>query len=501
MATLEELALVHTPVKGDALAHLQRLALSWRLLADLSFADLLLLAPIANEDGHRFVVLAQVRPTTGQTLYVTDLVGHVVDEVERPLVTRAFRRAEETEGEANVLGGKERVRLQCIPVRYRGRVIAVVTREAPTTSGRRPGELERFYLEAFDRLARMVTEGSFPFAREEIELEGAPRVGDGVILLDADARIRYASPNSVSSLHRMGIHAYTSGLQLEEIGFDEGAVDTAVRARMPVIEEIERDDASILVRVIPLLEDRKPAGALILLRDVTDLRRRDRMLMSKDATIREIHHRVKNNLQTIAALLRLQGRRLDSPEARQAIKESERRIRSIAIVHETLSREAREVVEFSDIVQPLLRVVEETVSTGDDGGVRFSVEGDAGELPGEVATSLSVVLNELLQNAVDHAFPRGDGDNDTDEPVRGSVTVHLSRSREDLVVEVIDDGVGLPEDFSLDGTQNLGLSIVQALVTGELGGTIQFHDEKGTRVEVQIPLAETAATSVVEPPA
>ncbi len=299
----------------------------------------------------------------------------------------------------------------------------------------------------------------------------------------------------------MGIHAYTSGLQLNEIGFDEGAVDTAVRARMPVIEEVERDDASILVRVIPLLEDRKPAGALILLRDVTDLRRRDRMLMSKDATIREIHHRVKNNLQTIAALLRLQGRRLDSPEARQAIKESERRIRSIAIVHETLSREAREVVEFSDIVQPLLRVVEETVSTGDEGGVRFEVEGDAGELPGEVATSLAVVLNELLQNAVDHAFPRGDGDSDTDEPVRGSVTVHLSRSKEDLVVEVIDDGVGLPEDFSLDGTQNLGLSIVQALVTGELGGTIEFHDEKGTRVEVHIPLAETAATSVVEPPA
>ena len=109
---------------------------------------------------------------------------------------------------------------------------------------------------------------------------------------------------------------------------------------MPVIEEVERDDASILLRVIPLLEDRKPAGALILLRDVTDLRRRDRMLMSKDATIREIHHRVKNNLQTIAALLRLQGRRLDSPEARQAIRVG-RRIRSIAIVHETLSREAR----------------------------------------------------------------------------------------------------------------------------------------------------------------
>jgi hypothetical protein len=107
MATLEELALLHTTVHGEALAHLQRLSLSWRLLADLSFADLLLLAPIANEDGHRFVVLAQVRPTTGQTLYVTDLVGHVVDEVERPLVTRAWRTARRSRA-TNVLGGKAR---------------------------------------------------------------------------------------------------------------------------------------------------------------------------------------------------------------------------------------------------------------------------------------------------------------------------------------------------------------------------------------------------------
>ena len=78
-------------------------------------------------------------------------------------------------------------------------------------------------------------------------------------------------------------------------------------------------------------------GAVVLLRDVSDLRRRDRLLVSKDATIREIHHRVKNNLQTISSLLRLHGRRLESHEARAALEESVRRIRSIALVHETLS--------------------------------------------------------------------------------------------------------------------------------------------------------------------
>src|SRR6478736_4204416 len=91
MAAFPELAILRTELTGDAVAHLERLAVSWRLLADLSFSDLLLFAPVAHEDGHRFVILAQVRPTTGQTLYVHDLIGEVVDEVERPSLARAWR--------------------------------------------------------------------------------------------------------------------------------------------------------------------------------------------------------------------------------------------------------------------------------------------------------------------------------------------------------------------------------------------------------------------------
>ena len=365
MATLEELALVHTPVKGDALAHLQRLALSWRLLADLSFADLLLLAPIANEDGHRFVVLAQVRPD-----HRPDALRH------RPRRPRRRRGRAPARDPGVAPGGGDRGRGRtCSAARsgcgcsasrcgYRGREIAIVTREAPTTSGRRPGELERYYLEAFDRLARMVTEGSFPFAREEIELEGAPRVGDGVILLDADA----AHPVREPELGELAAPHGHPRLHLGRAPRRDRLRRGRGRHRGPGPDAGHRGGRARR-RVDPAAGDPAARGPQarrarsILLRDVTDLRRRDRMLMSKDATIREIHHRVKNNLQTIAALLRLQGRRLDSPEARQAIKESERRIRSIAIVHETLSREAREEVEFSDIVKPLVRVVEETVST------------------------------------------------------------------------------------------------------------------------------------------
>jgi two-component system, sensor histidine kinase PdtaS len=348
------------------------------------------------------------------------------------------------------------------------------------TLARRSGELERIYFQTFDRFASMIADGTFPYDVDEIEMESAPRVADGVIVIDAETRVQFASPNAVSSLHRMGIHAYAQSQRLADVGFDDGAARSAMQLHLPVAEEMEHEEVSVLVRVLPLLQGDQPAGALVLVRDVSDLRRRDRLLLSKDATIREIHHRVKNNLQTIASLLRLQGRRLRSPEARGALAESERRIRSIAIVHETLSREAGDVVAFNEIVRPLARLVEET-SSSDDHTIRFHVEGDAGELPGEVATPLAVVLNELMQNAVDHAFPEGTRD--------ARVDVMLGRDDGHVEVEVRDNGAGLPEQFTLDGSRGLGLSIVQALVTSELQGSIEMHDEGGTSVRVRVPVS------------
>lgn len=488
-----ELARTNTGLAGSALRHAQRLVASWQPLADLAFSDLLFLAPVEGEEGSRFVVLAHVRPTTAQTIYPVDPVGTIVHEVERGVVARAWRKGEIVGGDTAIVGGRERVRVQCVPVRHREELVGVMTRETAMTSGRRAGELEHHYAEVFDRLARMIAAGTFPFPFDELEIEETPRVPDGVILVDEDLRVVFSSPNALSSLHRMGIHAATQGLQLAEIGFDQGAIEHAFRTHLPVIDEIERSDATVLLQAMPLLDEDRVTGVLVLLRDVTDLRYRDRILLSKEATIRAIHHRVKNNLQTIAALLRLQGRRLKTTEAQEAIAESERRIRSIAIVHEKLSRDVTDIVPFADIVHPLVRVVEETVSTPEL-RLHFDVEGDAGDLPGELATPLAVVLNELMQNAADHAFPRheeGDGpDHDGERPLEGHVRIVLGREGTDLVVEVVDDGVGLPPSFSLDRSRGLGLSIVHALVTGELGGAIEMHEDNGTRVALRIPLRQ-----------
>ena len=470
-------------LRGDALRHVQRLAAAWQPLADLCFSDLLLLAPVGG-DPSRFVVVAQVRPTTGQTVYPTDLVGSLVDEATRPLLPQVFGDGQIGDGDALLLGSEEAAHVQCIPVRSDGNVVAVVLRETRLTLGRRLGELEHHYISLFDRFAHMIAEGSFPFRADEDEFEDAPRVGDGVVVLDEKLRVRFASPNAVSSMHRMGIHSYDIGGQLADLGFDQHAAELAVVTGAPVTEEVEHGDTSLLVHAIPLVDRGESAGVVVLARDVTDLRRRDRMLLSKDATIREIHHRVKNNLQTIAALLRLQGRRLESGEARAALDESERRIRAIAMVHETLSRGVADVVRFDDIVQPLVRFVQETVATPET-DLRFEVVGDAGVVPGDVATPLAVVLNELMQNAVDHTFPDGG---------TGSVSVEVRRGDDVLEVDVVDDGVGLSPRFRLDESAGLGLSIVQALVTTELGGSIELTGSHGTRAHLVIPLLATAPT-------
>ncbi len=249
----------------------------------------------------------------------------------------------------------------------------------------------------------------------------------------------------------------------------------------------------MLTRALPLMPAGVPIGALVLVRDITEVRRRDRALITKDATIREIHHRVKNNLQTVAALLRLQARRVAMPEARVALEESVRRVASIALVHETLAMSSDEAVEFDGIVDRVANAATEVAAT--EVTVAMRRTGTFGVLPAEIATSLVMVLNELLLNAVEHGFPPADDDAPVPAgPPKAEVVVSAHRLRRMLNVTVTDNGRGLPAGFDAEGGAKLGLQIVRALVTGELRGTIELRPgaDGGTEAFLALPLARSA---------
>ncbi|MGN6242825.1 MAG: sensor histidine kinase [Motilibacteraceae bacterium] len=483
MPTLNDLVRRWTDLTDEDVDWLHWLVADWQLLADLSFADLVLWVP--TPDRSAYVAVAQMRPTTGPTVYYDDLVGQLLPRGRRSQLDIAvdegrIARERDPEWREDVP-----VREETIPVVREGRVIAVIARHTNLSAARTPSRLELTYLHCADDLAQMVAEGSFPEPGGQLSAKrGAPRVGDGLIRLDERGYVTYASPNAVSAFRRMGLTADLVGRHLGRettaLVPTRGPVDESlsvvVSGKAAKRTDVEANAAVLSLRAIPLRRGATRTGALVLARDVTELRRRERELVTKDATIREIHHRVKNNLQTVAALLRLQARRIGEPAGRAALDEAVRRVGAIAVVHETLSQAVDETVPFDDVADRVIAMVAEVSSPGTT--VRAHRVGQFGVLPAEVATPLALVLTELLQNAVEHGLGARSG----------SIEVRAHRLVGRLHVMVADDGAGLPEGFDLDSTSSLGLQIVRTLVESELDGTLELRPREGGGAEALVDL-------------
>lgn len=351
---------------------------------------------------------------------------------------------------------------------------------------RTAGKLEINYREIAHQLYRMVAEGNFPYKNAGALIEPIPRVGDGLIRLDVNGTVSFASPNAKSAFSRMGWNGDLEGRNLGEAAQQvsvttenphEEAIGTQLNGRTLRRVEIENEGTTIDFLVLPLIQGEDRIGAIVLLQNVTELRRLDRALVTKDATIREIHHRVKNNLQTVSALLRLQSRRIDDPSAAAALDEAVRRIASIALVHETLSNSDETTVAFDDVLTSLVtHSLELSPRMG-----QLSIEriGQLGSLESRLATPLSLVVTELIHNALEHGLAESGT----------HLRIELQRYSNEGLVTISDDGVGLPEGFNLATSANLGLQIVLTLTENELNGELKLESsDKGTQAKLRFPL-------------
>jgi len=299
-----------------------------------------------------------------------------------------------------------------------------------------------------------------------------------------DGMATFASPNALSAFNRLGFDDELEGESLvtvvtdilpEKRQFDE-SLPLVLTGRAPWRTDVEARGVTISLRTIPLRDHGTRIGAIVLCRDVTEMRHQEQELITKDATIREIHHRVKNNLQTVASLLRIQARRTHSDEARDALTQAMRRVSAIAVVHDTLAQGLAQNVDFDDVFQRVLKLVAE-VAAGAGTQAKTHTTGQFGTLPSEYATPLALALTELVTNAVEHGLAGKEGD----------VEISAERTDEKLEVRVRDSGVGLPEG---QVGQGLGTQIVRTLIQGELSGSIDWHtlNGEGTEVTIDIPL-------------
>ena len=464
------------------------------ILADLSRADVLLYCLRSSE---RAVVVSQAKPHSILPIYSESLVGREVRPSEEPAVLRALE-----EGRRGFLqfrrGNGQRpspitgspIVQETYPIRRGdGPVIAALCIETNLIERERHRRRRKVFQRALRRLREMVLAGA---------LDGVDRLTpfgehDGVLVLDDQNRIQYISGIATSLYRNLG---YTGNLlkrYIEDLELDDnGTVYAALESGGCSESEICVGDYVWVKKAIPLFSSPKGPrrllagggasarleGVLLTIRDETDTRRQEEELKVKVAMIQEIHHRVKNNLQTIASLLRLQSRRADSEAVRRALHDGVNRILSVAVIHEFLAHQEARVINIRDVSQRIINQIREGVMDQEK-GIRLDLKGPNIYLPTQPATVCALVINELLQNALEHGYDRQEG---------GTVTVNLADDGDQISISVDDDGGGLPEKFDLAETGSLGLHIVQALAQGDLKGSFELLSrDKGVSAVVTFP--------------
>jgi two-component sensor histidine kinase len=226
-----------------------------------------------------------------------------------------------------------------------------------------------------------------------------------------------------------------------------------------------------------LARPNEPEAALVFIQDITDEVRRERELRIKSAMIQEVHHRVKNNLQAVAALLTMEADKTTSSVARDTLQQTRGRVLSIAVVHEFLSRGDSSDI---NIIEASNRIAAEVskLANHDQQRIRFRVDGEPFSLPAQQATSCALAMNELIQNAVEHGFV---------DRSQGCIHIRFHETDASKVIDIADDGVGLPIGFDLSASPSLGLQITQTLVQGDLRGKLELLSEGGVTARISFP--------------
>jgi two-component sensor histidine kinase len=475
-------------------AFLQKVGNDLSILADLSRADVLMYCPLTAE---RAVLVAQASPRSILPIHGEPAVERQVAFGDEPAVIRAlveghrgFTEVRRRISDRESPGKAAPIVQETHPLRASdGRVIAAVCIETNLIERERHRRRSKVFQKALKQFQETVLTGN---------LQGAEQLTpfsehDGVVVVDTQHRIQYISGIATSLYRKLGYAGDLLKRRIEDLELDDHGLALEAMEQGQCLEgEVQVGDLVWVKKALPFFSPGRRLrrllwragtpwrleGVLLTIRDETEARRQEDELRVKVAMIQEIHHRVKNNMQTIASLLRLQSRRAESAEVRRALQEGINRILSVAVIHEFLAHQEARVINIRDVSQRIINQVREGVLDREK-GIRLDLRGPNIYLTTQPATVCALVINELLQNALEHGYEREEG---------GAVTVNLRDDGEQITISVDDDGVGLPEEFDLAQTSSLGLQIVSILAEGDLKGSFELYGrDKGVSAVVTFP--------------
>lgn len=458
-----------TDLAREQIVLLEQISFNLQPVTDIAHADLTIYCQAS--DKNYLVIVAQSKPNTIHAANERMLLGRTVAAVEEPLVLKSLQNGISIVGVREMDVGTEPLEQETFPIMDReGRIIAAVSMERNRVQYRQ--ERNEVLSETVKKFIQTLTHETI--YRDTRFLPITAR--DGIVIVDERGVIVFANAVASSIYKLLGV-GHVLGRKVTDRHINDRFVVKAFNKKEYLEQEYVYGDVILFKRAIPLLAYGRPERVILIVSDVTEVRKKEKELLVKQAVIQEIHHRVKNNLQTIASLLRLQARRSGSQLVKDALQESINRILSIAVVHEFLSQQDSESINIREVTKNILDlVIQNMLEPGFN--IQTVLNGKDIILPSERAVSVALVINELVSNSVEHGFKGRQ---------EGSITVDILEREEDYYIEVRDDGVGLPENFQIASSRSLGLQIVHKLVKDDLGGELTMVSRKGTITSISMP--------------
>lgn len=450
------------------------------LAADLAHAQVTLYAPARSENF--LAIVAQAKPNTSYIAFKTNILGSTVQSVEEPLIWRTLASGTAIAGQREWALGMDALEMRVYPIKdAAGHSIAVASFE---TSNQEAGaEGHGMLVETASMLLTMATVGDM-LGRKLYRPLGTR---DGIVIIDERGYIIFANSAADAIYKVLGISRLI-GRRVSDRQVNMKLAQQALSTGQSMEKEFESGNMILVQRAIPIFSHSLVTRTVFVIADVTEIRKKEKELLVKSAVIQEIHHRVKNNLQTIASLLRLQARRTKTPEVKAALRESVNRILSISVVHEFLSQQDRGFIDVAEVTKNILDLVIQNMLEPNF-NIETVLNGQTVILPSEQASSLALVINELIQNSIEHGFVGRK---------EGLIGVDIATAQDSYQIDIYDDGIGLPIDFSMQNTNSLGLQIVRTLIENDLGGKFRLFSRSGTHAFITIPRLQEGAKEAKE---
>jgi len=471
MQSIYELCKSSTTLSDEDIQIIEELAEKLQIFADIAQADMFIDCLTADQSAA--IVVAQVAPSTARSMYQGSVVGQLAYAQNEPAVMYCLTTGKPVLGSRGVT--QERVPMQqsVAPIKnQQGDTIATLITEVDISDRVEQEKNVEILKETTEHLSETLVQ----MALSETEIPSL--LYEGMLLFDCRGIITYANRRAYELLNLIQYQQPVIGDHVDRFLDHRLSKEKFQQHGGFIQEELQYGKNFILMKAVSICNKHTDVGGIILLRDISEIREKEKQLMIKSAVIKEIHHRVKNNLQTIASLLRLQMRRTNSTEIEQIYRESINRIHSIAIIHEYLAQDGLDMVDFKDIITKIGKIIVSSMKrTGQT--IKVAVTGQSVYLASDKATSFALIVTELIQNSLIHGFR----DRHT-----GNIEIQLVPKEDFVSITVIDDGVGIGEWHQLSKEGHLGLKIVETLVKEDLEGSIHFRDTgSGTEVTIIYP--------------